>query len=70
MKQISIKIRRTDHGEGLEGLYELLARENLSAYIFGQNKDAQEFEREFLAEFTAGKTITMPPRSTVIVNNK
>lgn len=63
-------IRRTDHGEGLEGLYELLARENLSAYIFGQNKDAQEFEREFLAEFTAGKTITMPPRSTVIVNNK
>lgn len=62
-------IRRTDHGEGLEALYELLAREKLTVYAFGQTKSSESFTQSFLEEFTAGKTITMPARTTVIINN-
>lgn len=62
-------VRRTDRGEGLEALYELLAREKLSVNSFGFNKDSEKFTKDFLKELTAGKTITMPARSTVVVNN-
>ncbi len=62
-------VRRSDHGEGLETLYELLAREKLQVYCFGLTRSSPEFAKDFIAEQTAGKTITMPARSTVIVNN-
>ncbi len=62
-------VRRTDHGEGLEGLYEMLAHENLQLKVYGQQKQTEEYATSFLTELTAGKSITIPPRSTVIVSN-
>lgn len=62
-------IRRTDHGEGLEGLYKLLSKENLSVHSYGLNKNTDKFFKEFLVELLEGKTITMPARTTVIINN-
>lgn len=62
-------VRRYDHGEGLEGLYEMLAREKLSVHSYGATRTSPEFEEKFLKELTAGKTMTIPPRSTVVVSN-
>ena len=62
-------VRRTDHGEGLEALYELLSRENLQVSAYGQTSSSEDFSKAFISELTAGKTITMPARTTVIVNN-
>ena len=63
-------VRRTDHGEGLEALYELLAREDLKVYSFGLTMSSDEFQEKFIKELTQGKTLTIPARSTVIVNNQ
>lgn len=62
-------VRRTDHGEGLEGLYDMLARENLQVTAFGFTKNTDKFRQEFAAELTAGHTLTIPARSTIVVNN-
>lgn len=62
-------VRRYDHGEGLEGLYEMLAREKLSVHSYGATRTSPEFEEKFLKELTAGKSMTIPPRSTVVVTN-
>ena len=63
-------IRRTDHGEGLEALYDLLSKEKLSVSCFGLTKSSEEFSESFIKELVAGKTITMPARTTVIINNE
>ena len=63
-------VRRTDHGEGLEGLYEFLSRENLTVNVYGQQKQTDAYAQGFTAELTAGHTLTIPPRSTVIVCNQ
>ena len=63
-------IRRTDHGEGLEALYDLLSKEKLSVSCFGLTKSSDEFSENFIKELVAGKTITMPARTTVIINNE
>lgn len=63
-------VRRSDHGEGLEALYEMLSRETLRVYSYGATRSSQEFEDKFKKELTTGKTITIPPRSTVIVSNQ
>ena len=63
-------IRRTDHGEGLEALYDLLSKEKLSVSCFGLTKSSDEFSANFIKELVAGKTITMPARTTVIINNE
>ncbi len=63
-------VRRTDHGEGLEALFELLSRENLKVFCYGQTSGSAALEKEFIKELTQGKTITIPARSTVIVNNE
>ncbi|WP_277296623.1 alpha-amylase family glycosyl hydrolase [Succinatimonas hippei] len=63
-------IRRTDHGEGLEALYDLLSKEKLSVSCFGLTKSSEEFSENFIKELVAGKTITMPARTTVIINNE
>ena len=55
--------------ESLEGLYEMLAREKLSVHSYGATRTSPEFEEKFLKELTAGKTMTIPPRSTVVVSN-
>lgn len=62
-------VRRTDRGEGLEALYELLSRETLEVFSFGLKSSSDEFKEEFSKELIAGKTITMPARSCVIVKN-
>ncbi len=62
-------VRRNDHGEGLEGLYEMLGREKLNVYSYGYNRTSKEYEEKFLKELTLGKNMTIPPRSTVIVSN-
>lgn len=62
-------VRRYDHGEGLEALYEMLAREKLQVHCYGSTRTSSEFEDKFIKELTAGKTLTIPPRSTVIVDN-
>lgn len=62
-------VRRTDHGEGLEGLYEMLAREKLQVSAFGFTKSSDEFTKAFLEELTQGRTITIPARTTIVVNN-
>ena len=62
-------VRRTDHGEGLEALYELLSREKLTVSSYGFNKNTQEFAQSFIKELTEGKTLTLPARTTVVVNN-
>ena len=62
-------VRRVDHGEGLEVLYEMLSRENLSVRCYGATRTNEEFEKKFLKELTSNKHITIPARTTVIVNN-
>lgn len=62
-------VRRTDHGEGLEALYELLSRETLTVSSFGQNKNSPEYSATLLNELTTGKTLTLPARSTVVISN-
>ena len=62
-------VRRIDHGEGLEVLYEMLSRENLSVRCYGATRTNEEFEKKFLKELTSNKHITIPARTTVIVNN-
>lgn len=62
-------VRRTDHGEGLEALYELLSREKLTVRSFGYNEDSDEFSKAFIKELTEGHTLTLPARTTVVVNN-
>ena len=59
-----------DHGEGLEALYDLLSKEKLSVSCFGLTKSSDEFSANFIKELVAGKTITMPARTTVIINNE
>ena len=63
-------VRRVDHGEGLEGLYAMLARETIRVHSYGATRSSKEFEEKFLKELSNGKTITIPPRSTVIVSNQ
>ncbi len=63
-------VRRTDHGEGLEALYEMLSRESLQLAVYGQQKPTESFTQSFLTELTAGHSLTLPARSTVIVNNR
>ena len=63
-------VRRVDHGEGLEGLYAMLARETIKVHCYGATRSSKEFEEKFLKELSNGKTITIPPRSTVIVSNQ
>ncbi len=63
-------VRRTDHGEGLEGLYELLSREDLQVNVYGQQKQTDEYAAACLKELTAGVSMTLPARSTVIVSNR
>ena len=62
-------VRRYDHAEGLEGLYEMLGREKLAVYSYGATRTSKEFEEKFIKELIAGKNMTIPPRSTVIVSN-
>ena len=62
-------VRRTNYGEGLEALYELLSREKLTVSSYGFNKNTQEFAQSFIKELTEGKTLTLPARTTVVVNN-
>lgn len=62
-------VRRYDHGGGLEGLYDMLARETISVKSYGATRTSPEYEEKFLKELTQGKTITIPPRSTVIAGN-
>ena len=62
-------VRRTDHGEGLEALYELLSREDLKVCAYGLTSTSEEYEKKCIAELTAGKTLTLPARTTVVVNN-
>ena len=47
----------------------MLAREKLSVHSYGATRTSPEFEEKFLKELTAGKTMTIPPRSTVVVSN-
>ena len=63
-------VRRTDHGEGLEALYELLSKEKLIVSCFGQTKSSDDFSQSFISELVAGKTITIPARTTVVINNE
>lgn len=63
-------VRRSDHGEGLEGLYELLSREKLIVKSYGSTKTNPDFEAKILKELFAGKQLTIPPRSTVVISNK
>lgn len=62
-------VRRVDHGEGLEALYEMLSREKLSVQCYGATRTNEEFEKRFLKELTSSKSITIPARTAVIVNN-
>lgn len=62
-------VRRTDHGEGLEALYGMLSRENLSVHCYGATRSNREFEGKFIHELTCARPLTLPARSTVIVNN-
>lgn len=62
-------VRRYDHGEGLEVLYEMLSREQLKVYSYGATRTSPEFEEKILKELNNGKNITIPPRSTVIICN-
>jgi len=63
-------VRRYDHGEGLEGLYEMLSREEMTVKVYGNTKNSMEFEEKCIKELTSGKHLTIPPRSTVIISNK
>lgn len=63
-------VRRVDHGEGLEGLYDMLSREKLSVNAYGATRSSPEYEEKLLKELFAGKSLTIPPRSTVVVTNK
>ncbi len=62
-------VRRTDMGEGLEALYDMLSRETLKVRSYGATRTSAAFEQKFVKELTQGKTLTLPARSTVIVNN-
>ena len=62
-------VRRVDHGEGLEALYEMLSREKLSVRCYGATRTSEEFEKKFLKDLTSTKNITIPARTAVIVNN-
>lgn len=62
-------VRRTDHGEGLEALYEMLSRETLTVWSYGATRTSQDFEQKTIKELTQGKYITFPARSTVIISN-
>ncbi len=62
-------VRRVDHGEGLEALYEMLSREELTVHSYGATRNSEEFTKRFLRELTQGKSVTIPARSTVIVNS-
>ena len=63
-------VRRIDHGEGLEALYEMLSREHFKVYSYGATRTSPEFEEKCLKELINGKNITIPPRSTVIICNE
>lgn len=62
-------VRRTDHGEGLEALYELLGREDLKVSCYGLAPSTDEFKEKFLKELIEGKTMSLPARTAVVVNN-
>ncbi|MGN0914987.1 MAG: alpha-amylase family glycosyl hydrolase [Succinivibrio sp.] len=62
-------VRRVDHGEGLEGLYEMLSREKLAVKVYGSVRTSAEFEQKFLKELCSAKNIVLPPRSTVVISN-
>lgn len=62
-------VRRTDHGEGLSALYEMLAREELEVNCYGATRTTDELAEKFVKELCSGKTITLPSRSTLIFNN-
>lgn len=63
-------VRRTDHGEGLQALYEMLSREKLSICCYGAVKSTEEFRTKFEQELCSGKPLTLPARSTVVINNQ
>ena len=48
----------------------MLARETIKVHCYGATRSSKEFEEKFLKELSNGKTITIPPRSTVIVSNQ
>ncbi len=62
-------VRRTDRGEGLEALYELLGREDLKVNCYGLAPATDEFKEKFLKELIEGKTLSLPARTAVVVNN-
>ncbi len=62
-------VRRTDHGEGLDALYDMLGREKLEVYSYGATKTSDEYSQKFIKELCQGRAITIPSRTTVIVSN-
>lgn len=62
-------VRRTDHGEGLDPLYEMLARETLSVSCYGATGSSEELQTKFLKDLVSARNLTIPSRSTLIVNN-
>lgn len=62
-------VRRTDHGEGLDSLYEMLGRETLSVSCYGATRTSDELQQKFIKELCSGRALTVPSRSTLIVSN-
>ena len=62
-------VRRTDHGEGLDALYEMLGRETLKVSCYGATRSSEDLQRRFIKDLCAGRTLTLPSRSTLIVCN-
>lgn len=62
-------VRRTDHGEGMDALFDMLGRESLDVRCYGGTRTSDEFQEKFIKELCAGRIITIPSRTTVVVNN-
>ena len=48
----------------------MLSRETLDVYAYGATRTSEEYKEKFLKELTSAKSLTIPPRSTVIVSNR
>ena len=62
-------VRRTDHGEGMDTLYDMLGRESLEVRCYGATRTSEEHSQKFIKELCSGRAITVPSRTTVIVSN-
>ncbi|MCR5084815.1 MAG: hypothetical protein K6A65_04870 [Succinivibrionaceae bacterium] len=60
-------VRRVDLGEGLEPFYEALGQESLRLECFGAAEWDEAARGAFLGELLGGQSITVPPRSTVVL---